>query len=104
MRSLWVAYPMAKRPLTHECPWLAWPFLFGTMRTNSWPFISARNEQPTPQYAQVVTMLCSGWPFSIKLFSDRVAVGQACTQAPQETHSESRNSSFWLGATLESKP
>ena len=33
-----------------------------------------------------------------------VAVGQACTQAPQETHSESMNVSSWLAATLESKP
>ncbi len=30
-------------------------------------------------------------------FSISVAVGQACTQAPQETHSESRKSSFWPG-------
>src|SRR5437764_15490572 len=34
--------------------------------------------------------LCSGCPFSITDFSVRVAVGHACTQAPQETHSESR--------------
>jgi hypothetical protein len=29
----------------------------------------------------------SGWPISITFFLS-VAVGQACTQAPQETHSE----------------
>ena len=39
----------------------------------------------------MVTTLCSGCPFSITVFSISVAVGQACTQAPQETHSESRN-------------
>src|SRR5215475_15872536 len=95
---------MAKRPLTQECPWLAWPSLLGTMRTISSPFISARNEQPTPQYAQVVIALCSAWPFSIRLFSESVAVGQACTQAPHDTHSESMNDSSWLAATVESKP
>src|ERR1700722_972387 len=49
-------------------------------------------------------MLCSAWPFSIRVFSDRVAVGQACTQAPQETHSESMKGTFWLADTVESKP
>src|SRR5580704_13119191 len=49
-------------------------------------------------------MLCSACPLSIKLFSDNVAVGQACTQAPQDTHSESMNGTSWLAATLESKP
>jgi hypothetical protein len=34
----------------------------------------------------VVTTECSGWPTSITAFSVSVAVGQACTQAPQETH------------------
>src|SRR5580658_9231541 len=74
------------------------------MRTNSSLFISARNEQPTPQSAPVVTTLCSAWPFSISVFSDKVAVGHACTQAPQETHSESMNDTPWLAATFESKP
>ena len=74
------------------------------MRTSWSPFISALNEQPTPQYAQVVTTLCSGWPASITLFSINVEVGQACTQAPQDTHSESMNGSFWPADTLESKP
>ena len=48
--------------------------------------------------------LCSAWPFSMSDFSDSVAVGQACTQAPQETHSESMKDSSWLAATLDSKP
>src|SRR5215469_3513101 len=48
--------------------------------------------------------LCSAWPFSITLFSVRVAVGQACTHAPHETHSESMNGLSWLAATFESKP
>ncbi len=38
------------------------------------------------------------------VFSISVAVGQACTQAPQDTHSESRKSSFWPGDTMEAKP
>src|SRR5271167_2794916 len=37
-------------------------------------------------------------------FSIRVAVGQACTQAPQETHSDSRKSSSIPAATWEAKP
>ena len=36
-------------------------------------------------------------PISITIFSFSVAVGQACTQAPQDTHSDSRNGSAWLG-------
>ena len=38
------------------------------------------------------------------LFSTRVAVGQCCTQAPQDTHSESMNGWLWPGDTFESKP
>jgi hypothetical protein len=41
---------------------------------------------------------------SMTLFSDSVAVGQACTQAPQDTHSESTNGSAMPADTLESKP
>ena len=37
-------------------------------------------------------------------FSARVAVGQASTQAPQDTHSESMNGSSWPALTVESKP
>jgi hypothetical protein len=51
-----------------------------------------------------VTTLRRGWPSSITDFSIRVAVGQACTQAPQETHSEPRKSSSWPGETCDSKP
>src|SRR5262245_11746812 len=73
------------------------------MRTTSLPCISALKEQPTPQYAQVVTTLCSPCPFSMTVFSIKVAVGQACTHAPHETHSESRNG--WLPAdTSEANP
>ena len=53
---------------------------------------------------QVVTTLRSGWPSAISDFSLRVAVGQACTQAPQLTHSEPRKDSSWPADTLESKP
>ena len=51
-----------------------------------------------------MTTECSGWPISMTDFSISVAVGQACTQAPQETHSESRKSSSMPAATLEAKP
>src|ERR1700754_1983420 len=74
------------------------------MRTSSSPRISALNEQPTPQYAQVVTTECSGVPMSITDFSLSVAVGQACTQAPHETHSDWRNGSSIPGDTTEPKP
>jgi hypothetical protein len=40
----------------------------------------------------VITDL-SGVPISITLFSCSVAVGQACTQAPQDTQSEDMKSS-----------
>ena len=49
----------------------------------------------------MVTTECSGWPISIRLFSERVAVGQACTQAPQLTHSDARKSSFMPGETFD---
>src|SRR5215468_38619 len=74
------------------------------MRTSSSPRISALNEQPTPQYAQVVTTECSGVPISMTDFSLSVAVGQACTQAPQDTHSEPRKDSSMPGETTEPKP
>ena len=50
-----------------------------------------------------MTTVRSGVPFSITGFSFRVAVGQACTQAPQDTHSDDRKSPP-PGDTLESKP
>ena len=45
-----------------------------------------------------------GMPSSTTDFSWSVDVGQAWTQAPQETHSESMNVSPAPGETLESKP
>jgi hypothetical protein len=41
---------------------------------------------------------------SITVFSISVAVGQACTQAPQDTHSDSRNGTSALAATRDSNP
>ena len=52
----------------------------------------------------MVTAECSGWPMAITDFSVRVAVGQACTQAPQETHSDSMKASSMPGETRLSKP
>ena len=37
-------------------------------------------------------------------FSVNVAVGQACTQAPHDTHSESMKASFCPAETRDSKP
>jgi len=74
-RSLWDAYPQAKRPFTHECPSFAPPFLSGIMRTTSLPFISALNEQPTPQYAHVVSTERVGAPIVNKFFSFSAPVG-----------------------------
>ena len=62
------------------------------------------NEQPTPQYAQVVVTARSGWPSATIDFSMSAPVGQDSTQAPQETHSESMNGWSWLADTFESKP
>jgi len=78
------------------------------MRTTSdstpWPFTSALKLQPTPQYAQVVVTARSGCPKPMIDFSVSAAVGQDSTHAPHETHSESRNGSFWLAETFDSKP
>ena len=52
----------------------------------------------------MVTTECSGWPISMTLASVSVAVGQAWTQAPQETHSESKKASLMPGETRLSKP
>ena len=52
----------------------------------------------------MVTTECSGWPISTTDFSISVAVGQACTQAPQDTHSLVRNGSSMPAATFDSKP
>src|ERR1700689_5162014 len=88
----------------HECPLLACPLGLGTMRATRSPFISARNEQPTPHYPQVVTALCSGWPSSTTDFSISVAVGHACTHAPHETHSDAENALFCPGEITDENP
>src|SRR4029450_956634 len=64
IRSGCVVYPNAKRPFTQEWPWFACPFLLGTMRTTWLPLTSALKEQPTPQYAHVVSTTRSGLPYS----------------------------------------
>ena len=46
----------------------------------------------------------SGLPTSMTFFSISEPVGQACTQAPQETHSDSMNFSSMPAAMIESKP
>src|SRR5215470_11268813 len=74
------------------------------MRTTRSPMSSASKVQPTPQYAHVVITERSGVPCWITVFSISVAVGHACTQAPHETHSESRKSSFMPADTCEAKP
>ena len=103
IRSECEAYPQAKRPFTQLWPSLAPPVFAGTIRTNSSPRSSALKEQPTPQYAQVVCTVRVGIPKSITDFSCNVAVGHACTQAPQETHSLDRKFNP-PGLTLELKP
>ena len=55
------------------------------------PFVtSATSEQPTPQYAQVVVTAFCGRPAVSSDFSINAPVGHASTQAPQDTHSDSR--------------
>ena len=51
----------------------------------------------------MVTAECSGLPMAMTDFSFSVAVGQAWTQAPQDTHSEPMKS-VPPGDTFESKP
>ena len=62
------------------------------------------NEQPTPQYAHVVSTERVGMPRSTTVRSSSAVVGQACTQAPHETHSEPMKVSPALADTCESKP
>ena len=53
----------------------------------------------------MVTTARSGVPISRTAFSFKVAVGQAWTQAPHETHSEEKKSSTPVPAeTIEAKP
>ena len=51
-----------------------------------------------------MTSLRFGWPISTTDFSSRAPVGQACTQAPQDTHSDSRKLWSWLAETFDAKP
>ena len=51
----------------------------------------------------MVTFECSGWPIWMTEVSISVAVGQACTQAPHDTHSEPRKS-VGPAATRDAKP
>ncbi len=106
-RSSCAVYPYAKRPLTHEWPSLAPPAFDGVMRTtrvsSPSPCTSALNEQPTPQYAHVVSTERVGIPSWTIERSVRASVGQAWTQAPHETHSEDRKS-VPPGVIRESKP
>ncbi len=51
----------------------------------------------------MVTAECSGLPMAMTDFSFSVAVGQACTQAPQDTHSDPKKS-VPPGDTLDAKP
>ena len=74
------------------------------MRTTVSPCISALNVHPTPQYAQVVSTVRRGCPISMTVFSVSVAVGQACTQAPHDTHSLSKKLPLNPAATREPKP
>ena len=53
----------------------------------------------------MVTTARSGLPMSLTAFSCKVAVGQACTQAPHETHSLDRKSSpVWPALTTIHQP
>src|SRR5271154_1634031 len=74
------------------------------MRTTSLPCISALKLHPTPQYAQVVTTLCSAFPIFTTDFSINVAVGHACTQAPHETHSDAAKAPFCPGEITDENP
>src|SRR5690606_25610660 len=74
------------------------------MRRSVPPLSSALNEQPTPQYAQVVVTARSGTPAPAIVTSVSASVGHASTQAPHDTHSDARNGSFWLAATFDPKP
>src|SRR3954471_2104044 len=74
------------------------------MRATAPSVTSAINEQPTPQYAQVVATVVWGRPAVSTLFSMSAPVGHASTQAPHETHSDSRNDAACEADTRESSP
>src|SRR6186713_1613581 len=74
------------------------------MRETAPSVTSAIRAQPTPQYAQVVGTACCGSPAVMTDFSINAPVGQASTQAPQETHSDSRNGCCCEAETRDSMP
>src|SRR3954463_110912 len=74
------------------------------MRETAPSVTSATSEQPTPQWAQVVVPACGGKPAVNTDFSISAPVGQASTQAPQDTHSDSRKGSSWEADTRDSRP
>ena len=74
------------------------------MRDTAPSVTSAISEQPTPQYAQVVGTACCGRPAVMSDFSISAPVGQASTQAPQDTHSDSRKGSFCEATMRDSSP
>ena len=67
------------------------------------PATQRQRSNPPRSKHQVVFTLRVGTPKSITCFSCSVAVGQAWTQAPQETHSLSRNAFSSLGETFDFK-
>ena len=52
----------------------------------------------------MVIFECSGAPISATAFSTSEPVGQACTQAPQDTHSDATKSSSIPATIRLSKP
>ena len=52
----------------------------------------------------MVTAELVGMPLARTVFSRNASVGQACTQAPQDTHSDSRKGSFAPDSMRASKP
>src|SRR6186713_698628 len=74
------------------------------MRATAPSVTSATSEQPTPQYAQVVVTARCGRPAVNTDFSSSAPVGQASTQAPQDTHSDSRNGWCCEAETRDSSP
>src|SRR5260370_374342 len=103
MRSGCVPSPYPNPPLTPPWPWFACPSRLGAMRTTSPFFVSALNEQPTPQYAHVVVVTLFGAPSWMSDFSVSASVGHDSMHAPHDTHSDARNGSFWLAETFELK-
>src|SRR5688572_15557525 len=75
------------------------------MRDTAPSLTSAMSAQPTPQYAHVVlTERCGSELTAITDFSSSAPVGQASTQAPHDTHSDSKNGCRCEADTRESRP